>query len=59
MFAQDVTNDHCKRLIDEQVVLSEEDILNGDQDRIRLYANYFSLSCPKMGFTELILHKDH
>lgn len=59
MCAQDVINDHCKPLIDEQVVLSEEDILNGDQEGIKLYTNCFSLPCPKVGSTEFILHKDH
>lgn len=59
MCAQDVINDHCKSSVDEQVVLSEEDILNGGEERIRLYANYFSLPCPKVSSVEFILHKDH
>lgn len=37
--AQDVINNHCKPLIDKQEVLREEDILNGEQER--LYANCF------------------
>lgn len=59
MRAQDVINDHGKSLMDEEVVLSEKDILNCDQERIRLYANYFSLPCPKVGSTEFSLHEDH
>lgn len=58
MRAQDVINDHCKHSVGEQVVLGEEDILNGDRERIRLHANYFSLLCPKVGFTKFISSMD-
>lgn len=59
MCAQDVTNDDCNPWVDEQVVLSEEDVLKGGPQRIRLYANCFSLPCPKVGSTEFSLYKDH
>lgn len=41
MAAQGVIIDHCKPLRDKQEVLREEDILNGEQER--LYANWFLL----------------
>lgn len=59
MHALNVINDHCKHSVGEQVVGGEEDILNGDRERTGLYANYFSLQCPKVGFTEFVCSMDH
>lgn len=53
-----MTNDRCEPSNREQVVLSGEDIQSADRESSRLYANSFSLPCPKVGSKEFIIHKE-